>query len=301
MECRACSFACCGAAVGCARLGGAGMECRAFSAGAACRAPPAAPSFAPSPMFNPANVGISPGPASGALNAAAFQGIAPPNMMPADFSHHVESGLMPPGAGGIPPTPPIAPQVPPTPVHRRLRRRPARGTGIRRSLLSSHQRRKRRHRLTVRQPRRHRRVRRRLPMRATCRLRLHRRRPIPGGVAHLRLGLAASGRVRASRVAEPSSPAASNPPPTPGSPSTNPAAGSGGGVAQPAWRVRSLRRRRPSSRHPWALRAKRSGPARLELWQARLRQMQRRESDCSASSIRWPDRSRGLPGGRRSP
>ena len=73
--------------------------------------------FAPSPMFNPANVGMTPGPASGALNAAAFQGgIAPPNLMPADFPHHLEAGLMPPGAGGIPPTPPIAPQVAPTPV-----------------------------------------------------------------------------------------------------------------------------------------------------------------------------------------
>jgi Family of unknown function (DUF5631)/Family of unknown function (DUF5632) len=78
--------------------------------------PPASPSIAPSPMFNPANVGFSPGPASGGLNAAGFQGIAPPSMMPADFSHHVEAGLMPPGAGGIPPTPPIAPQVAPTPV-----------------------------------------------------------------------------------------------------------------------------------------------------------------------------------------
>ena len=71
---------------------------------------------APSPFFNPANVGITSGPASGALNAAALQGIAPPNMMPADFTHHIDAGMMPPGAGGIPPTPPIAPQVAPTPV-----------------------------------------------------------------------------------------------------------------------------------------------------------------------------------------
>jgi Family of unknown function (DUF5631)/Family of unknown function (DUF5632) len=85
--------------------------------GVSAAATPFATSHAPSSMmFNPANVGITPGPASGALNAAAWQGIAPPNMMPTDFSHHGEAGLMPPGAGGIPPTPPIAPQVAPTPV-----------------------------------------------------------------------------------------------------------------------------------------------------------------------------------------
>jgi hypothetical protein len=76
----------------------------------------ATPNTAPPSFFNPAYGGFQGGPPSGALNAAAFQGIAPPNMMPTDFSHHVDAGLMPPGAGGIPPTPPIAPQVAPTPV-----------------------------------------------------------------------------------------------------------------------------------------------------------------------------------------
>jgi|GEM_PF-502261 len=69
---------------------------------------PAISPSAPSPMFNPAS-GMP-------LNAAGFQGIAPPSMMPGEFPHHLEAGLMPPGAGGIPPTPPIAPQVAPTPV-----------------------------------------------------------------------------------------------------------------------------------------------------------------------------------------
>jgi Family of unknown function (DUF5631)/Family of unknown function (DUF5632) len=51
------------------------------------------------------------------LNAAAFQGgIAPPNLMPGELPHHLEAGLMPPGTGGIPPTPPITPQVAPTPI-----------------------------------------------------------------------------------------------------------------------------------------------------------------------------------------
>jgi hypothetical protein len=82
---------------------------------------PAAPGFspaispsAPSSIFNPANVGMTPGPAGMPFNAAGFQGFAPPSMMPGEFPHHLEGGLMPPGAGAIPPTPPIAPQVAPT-------------------------------------------------------------------------------------------------------------------------------------------------------------------------------------------
>jgi hypothetical protein len=181
--------------------------------------------------------------------------------------------------------------------HRRLRRQPARETGIRRSLVSSHQRRKRLHRLTVRHPRRHRRVRRRLPIRVTCRLRLHRRRPIPAArcpptartCGRRPLPCRPGRRALLRRCPTRHRHRAHRRPTPPLAPVAV--------LHTRARRVPILRRRhRPSSRHPRASQARRLWPARVELWRAQHRQTQRHESDCSASSMRWPDKSRGLHG-----
>ena len=204
------------------------------------RAPPvtsgtiSAPSpFAPSPMFNPANVGMTPGPASGALNAAGFQGIAPPSMMPADFPHHVEAGLMPPGAGGIPPTPPIAPQVAPTPVSPTTA--PTAGSGDWHSAIpaeqpSAPQASSPSYSSQAASPS--------TSMSSptnpgymsstTAPSTSYTGGPLPTYGSDLRPPAAS---VPAGSPSLPP-PAASNPPPAPSSPSTNPAAGSGGGVAQ---------------------------------------------------------------------
>jgi Family of unknown function (DUF5631)/Family of unknown function (DUF5632) len=193
----------------------------------------AAAPYAPSPMFNPANVGISPGPASGALNAAAFQGIAPPNMMPTDFSHHVEAGLMPPGAGGIPPTPPIAPQIAPTPVSPATA--PTAGSGDWHSAIPAEQ-------SSAPQAS--------SPSYSSPAASASTSTSSPSNAGYMSSTTAPSTsytggalptygsdlRPPASSVPAGSPslppPAASNPPPGPSSPSTNPAAGSGGGVAQ---------------------------------------------------------------------
>ena len=198
----------------------------------AVRARVRAPSFAPSSFFNPANVGMTPGPASGALNAAALQGIAPPSMMPADFSHHVESGLMPPGAGGIPPTPPIA-QVAPTPVSPTTA--PTAGSGDWHSAIpaeqpSAPQASSPSYSSQAASPS--------TSMSSptnpgymsstTAPSTSYTGGPLPTYGSDLRPPAAS---VPAGSPSLPP-PAASNPPPGPSSPSTNPAAGSGGGVSQ---------------------------------------------------------------------
>jgi hypothetical protein len=188
----------------------------------------AGPSLAPSPMFNPANVGITPGPASGALNAAGFQGIAPPSMMPADFSHHVEAGLMPPGAGGIPPTPPMAP----TPVSPTTA--PTAGSGDWHSAIPAEQ---------PSAPQAS------SPSYSSPAASSSTSTSSPTNAGYMSSTSAPStsytggalptygSDLRPSAASVPAGspslpPAVSNPPPAPGSPSTNPAAGSGGGVAQ---------------------------------------------------------------------
>ena len=276
-------------------------RCRAGSA--RCRqtlrpgASPRPRPIAPSPMFNPANVGISPGPASGGLNAAGFQGIAPPSMMPADFPHHVEAGLMPPGAGGIPPTPPIAPQVAPTPVSPTTA--PTAGSGDWHSAIPAEQ---------PSAPQAS------SPSYSSPAASSSTSTSSPTNAGYMSSTTAPStsytGGALPTYGSDLRPPAASVPAGSPSlppparptrhphqahhrpTPQLAPAAES----AQQGRRVRSSAPRRPSSRHPWALQAKRLRPARLELWQARLRQTQRHESDCSASSMRWPDRSRGLHG-----
>jgi hypothetical protein len=192
---------------------------------------PAAPSIAPSPMFNPANVGFSPGPASGALNAAALQGIAPPSMMPADFSHHVEAGLMPPGAGGIPATPPIAPQVAPTPLSPATA--PTAGSGDWHSAIPAEQ-------SSAPQAS--------APSYGSPAASASTSTSSPTNAGYMSSATAPStsytggalptygSDLRPPAASVPAGspslpPPASNPPPAPGSPSTNPAAGSGGGVA----------------------------------------------------------------------
>ncbi len=200
--------------------------------GSAFAASSAAPPTAPSPMFNPANVGISPGPGSGALNAAAFQGIAPQGMMPTDFSHHVEAGLMPPGAGGIPPTPPVAPQVAPTPVSPATA--PTAGSGDWHSAIPAEQ-------SSAPQAS--------SPSYSSPAASASTSTSSPTNAGYMSSTTAPStsytggalptygSDLRPPAASVPAGsptlppPAASNPPPTPGSPSTNPAAGSGGGVA----------------------------------------------------------------------
>ena len=90
----------------------AGSRHRSLLRRALTRVPPAAPP----PMFNPANVGISPRTAFWWAERRRDSRASHLPTLPADFSHHADAGLMPPGAGGIPPAAPIAPQVAPTPV-----------------------------------------------------------------------------------------------------------------------------------------------------------------------------------------
>ncbi|HEY2085425.1 MAG TPA: DUF5631 domain-containing protein [Mycobacterium sp.] len=188
---------------------------------------------APMSMFNPAYGGFQGGPPSGALNAAGFQGIAPPSMVPAEFPHHLEAGLMPPGAGGIPPTPPIAPQVPPTPVSPTTA--PTAGSGDWHSAIpaeqpSTPQASSPSYSSQAASPS--------TSMSSptnpgymsstTAPSTSYTGGPLPTYGSDLRPPAAS---VPAGSPSLPP-PAASNPPPGPSSPSTNPAAGSGGSVAQ---------------------------------------------------------------------
>ena len=190
------------------------------------------PQPGPSPMFSQAYSGMPTGPASGMpLNAAALQGIAPPSMMPTDFSHHVEAGLMPPGAGGIPPTPPIAPQVTPTPVSPATA--PTAGSGDWHSAIPAEQ-------SSAPQAS--------SPSYSSPAASSSTSAPSSTNAGYISSTTAPStsyaggalptygSDLRPPAASVPAGspsppPSVPNPPPTPGSPSTNPAAGSGGGVA----------------------------------------------------------------------
>jgi Family of unknown function (DUF5631)/Family of unknown function (DUF5632) len=193
---------------------------------------PAISPSAPSPMFNPANVGFSPGPASGALNAAAFQGVPPSSLGPGEWMHHADMGLGP-GANAVNPAAPIAPQVPPTPVSPTTA--PTAGSGDWHSAIPAEQ---------PSAPQAS------SPSYSSQAALSSTSTSSPTNPSYMSSTTAPSTsytggalptygsdlRPPASSVPAGSPslppPAASNPPPGPSSPSTNPAAGSGGGVAQ---------------------------------------------------------------------
>jgi hypothetical protein len=75
---------------------------------------------APPPMFSPAASGFGSGASSGPpgmpFGGGGFQGAPPPSFSPGEFMHHGDGGFGPGGAGAVPPAAPITPQAAPTPV-----------------------------------------------------------------------------------------------------------------------------------------------------------------------------------------